>query len=112
MCQAFIGKISFSEKRADSVQLSRSGFSGRYSKAHRRAAVLALQSFRSEVVAGASQHRTTQLNQPGACSGSTIRSVLRMAIPELLTAKANVDRILGIEKTEPTHEKEKQTDAR
>ena len=35
-----------------------------------------------------------------------------MAIPELLTAKANVDRILGIEKTEPTHEKEKQTDAR
>jgi hypothetical protein len=31
---------------------------------------------------------------------------------ELLTAKANVDRILGVEQTEPTHEREKQTDAR
>lgn len=36
----------------------------------------------------------------------------REEMKELLTAKANVDRILGVEKKEPTHEKEKQTDAR
>ncbi len=36
----------------------------------------------------------------------------REEMKELLTAKANVDRILGVEQTEPTHEREKQTDAR
>ena len=36
----------------------------------------------------------------------------REEMKELLTAKANVDRILGVEKKEPAHKKEKQTDAR
>ena len=41
MCQVFIGKIISGEMRVVELQLSSARFAERYSKAHRRAAVLA-----------------------------------------------------------------------
>ena len=53
MCQVFIGKIISDGMRVDKMQLSGSRVSYRYSKAHRRAAVLERLSIESEIVAGA-----------------------------------------------------------
>ena len=53
MCQVFIGKIISGEMRVVELQLSSARFAERYSKAHRRAAVLERLSIESEIVAGA-----------------------------------------------------------
>ena len=53
MCQVFIGKIISDEMRVDKMQLSGSRVTYRYSKAHRRAAVLERLSIESEIVARA-----------------------------------------------------------
>ena len=76
MCQVLIGKISFNEKQAISVQLSRSELLGRCSKAHRRAAVLVVLSFGSENVAGApeSAHATKCLRRLARRGYGTSRS--------------------------------------
>lgn len=53
MCQVFIVKIISDEMRVDKMQLSGSRVTYRYSKAHRRAAVLERLSIESEIVARA-----------------------------------------------------------
>ena len=83
MCQVFIGKIISGETWVDKMQSSGSRTAYLHSKAHRMAAVLAWQSFRSEIVTETPEYITAQLTQIGACAigqGESMAVVVTMTL--------------------------------